>query len=132
MQKYVVKSEQIHALHQLLKAYTLFEKDVEYIVQNGKIVIVDEHTGRLMPGRRFSEGLHSAIEAKEGVRIEEETKTLATITLQNLFRMFERLSGMTGTAETESEEFMHIYKLPVIVVPTTKKVIRKITMILFS
>ncbi len=125
MQKYVVKSEQIHALHQLLKAYTLFEKDVEYIVQNGKIVIVDEHTGRLMPGRRFSEGLHSAIEAKEGVRIEEETKTLATITLQNLFRMFERLSGMTGTAETESEEFMHIYKLPVIVVPTNKKVIRK-------
>ncbi|MEO0288384.1 MAG: preprotein translocase subunit SecA [candidate division WOR-3 bacterium] len=125
MQKYVVKSEQIHALHQLLKAYTLFEKDVEYIVQNGKIVIVDEHTGRLMPGRRFSEGLHSAIEAKEGVRIEEETKTLATITLQNLFRMFEKLSGMTGTAETESEEFMHIYKLPVIVVPTNKKVIRK-------
>ncbi len=125
MQQYILKSEQIHALHQLLKAYTLFEKDVEYIVQNGKVVIVDEHTGRLMPGRRFSEGLHSAIEAKEDVRIEEETKTLATITLQNLFRMFERLSGMTGTAETEQDEFLHIYKLPVIVIPTNKKVIRK-------
>ncbi|MDD3803444.1 MAG: preprotein translocase subunit SecA [bacterium] len=123
--RYAEKSEYIHALHQLLKAHTLFEKDVEYIVQNGKIVIVDEHTGRLMPSRRFSEGLHSAIEAKENVSIQEETKTLATITLQNLFRMFSKLSGMTGTAETEAGEFMHIYKLPVLVIPTNKDVIRK-------
>ncbi len=122
---YSQKSEYIHAVNQLLKAYILFEKDVEYIVQNDKIIIVDEHTGRLMPGRRFSEGLHSAIEAKENVRIEEETRTLATITLQNLFRMFEKLSGMTGTAETEAKEFMHIYKLPVIVIPTNKPVIRE-------
>ncbi|PIP14392.1 MAG: hypothetical protein COX48_01075, partial [bacterium (Candidatus Stahlbacteria) CG23_combo_of_CG06-09_8_20_14_all_34_7] len=125
MQRYAERSEYIHALHQLLKAHTLFEKDVEYIVQNGKIVIVDEHTGRLMPSRRFSEGLHSAIEAKENVSIQEETKTLATITLQNLFRMFSKLSGMTGTAETEASEFMHIYKLPVIVIPTNENVIRK-------
>lgn len=125
MDDYIAKSEYIHALHQLLKAYTLFEKDVEYIVQNGKVIIVDEHTGRLMPGRRFSEGLHSAIEAKERVQIEEETKTLATITLQNLFRMFEKLSGMTGTAETEANEFMQIYKLPVQVIPTNRPVIRR-------
>ncbi|MGE3062408.1 MAG: preprotein translocase subunit SecA [bacterium] len=125
IQKYAERSEYIHALHQLLKAHTLFERDVEYIVQNGKIVIVDEHTGRLMPSRRFSEGLHSAIEAKENVSIQEETKTLATITLQNLFRMFSKLSGMTGTAETEAGEFMHIYKLPVLVIPTNRDVVRK-------
>lgn len=124
MQNYAERSEYIHALHQLLKAHTLFERDVEYIVQSGKIVIVDEHTGRLMPSRRFSEGLHSAIEAKENVSIQEETKTLATITLQNLFRMFSKLSGMTGTAETEASEFMHIYKLPVTVIPTNRPVIR--------
>lgn len=123
--QYSVKSELIHAVHQLLKAYTVFEKDVDYIVQENKVIIVDEHTGRLMPGRRYSEGLHSAIEAKEKVDIEEETRTLATITLQNLFRMFEKLSGMTGTAETESKEFIHIYKLPVLVIPTNRPVIRK-------
>lgn len=123
--EYSGKSELIHAVHQLLKAYTVFEKDVDYIVQENKVIIVDEHTGRLMPGRRYSEGLHSAIEAKEKVDIEEETRTLATITLQNLFRMFDKLSGMTGTAETEAKEFMHIYKLPVLVIPTNRPVIRK-------
>ncbi|MDY6788048.1 MAG: SEC-C metal-binding domain-containing protein, partial [candidate division WOR-3 bacterium] len=118
-------SEKIHSVHQLLKAYTLFTKDVDYIIKESKIVIVDEHTGRLMPGRRFSEGMHSAIEAKENVDIEEETKTLATITLQNLFRMFVKLSGMTGTAETEAQEFKHIYDLDVIVIPTNRPVIRQ-------
>lgn len=121
---YASKSERIHSVQQLLRAYTMFVRDVDYIVQEGKVIIVDEHTGRLMPGRRFSEGIHSAIEAKENVNIQEETKTLATITLQNLFRMFDKLSGMTGTAETEAKEFMHIYKMPVVVIPTNKPVIR--------
>ena len=119
------KSERLHDLSQLLKAYCLFEKDVNYVVQEGKVMIVDEHTGRLMPGRRFSDGLHQALEAKEGVAIEQETQTMATITIQNYFRMYEKLAGMTGTAETEANEFHQIYKLDVIVVPTNRPCIRK-------
>ncbi len=122
---YAGKNERIHNIQALLKAYSLFEKDVEYVVQDGKVLIVDEFTGRLMPGRRYSEGLHQAIEAKEGVRIEGETQTLATITLQNFFRMYEKLAGMTGTAETEAREFWEIYKLDVAVVPTHKTCVRK-------
>ena len=121
---YLEKSDKIHTIHQLLKAYILFEKDVEYVVQEGKVLIVDEFTGRLMPGRRFSEGLHQALEAKEGVKIEGETQTLATITLQNYFRLYRKLAGMTGTAETEADEFWQIYKLDVIVIPTHRQVIR--------
>jgi preprotein translocase subunit SecA len=121
---YAVKNERIHNIQALLKAYSLYEKDVEYVVQDGKVMIVDEFTGRLMPGRRYSDGLHQAIEAKEGVRVEGETQTLATITLQNFFRMYEKLAGMTGTAETESREFWEIYKLDVSVIPTHRKVIR--------
>jgi preprotein translocase subunit SecA len=121
---YAVKNERIHNIQALLKAYTLYEKDVEYVVQEGKVMIVDEFTGRLMPGRRYSEGLHQAIEAKEGVRVEGETQTLATITLQNFFRMYSRLAGMTGTAETEAREFWEIYKLDCSVIPTHRKVIR--------
>jgi preprotein translocase subunit SecA len=115
-----VKSERLHNISQLLKAYCLFEKDVHYVVQQNKVMIVDEHTGRLMAGRRFSDGLHQALEAKEGVKIERETQTLASITIQNYFRMYEKLSGMTGTAETEANEFHQIYKLDVIVIPTNK------------
>ncbi|MBI4719818.1 MAG: preprotein translocase subunit SecA [Chitinivibrionia bacterium] len=122
--KYGEKSDAIHNFNQLLKAYTLFERDVEYVVQDGRVIIVDEFTGRLMPGRRFSDGLHQALEAKEGVKVEGETQTLATITLQNYFRMYERLSGMTGTAETEAEEFFKIYKLDVSVIPTNEDVRR--------
>jgi preprotein translocase subunit SecA len=122
---YAVKNERIHNIQALLKAYSLYERDVEYVVQDGKVLIVDEFTGRLMPGRRYSEGLHQAIEAKEGVRVEGETQTLATITLQNFFRMYEKLAGMTGTAETEANEFWEIYKLDVSVIPTHKKVVRK-------
>jgi len=122
--KYGEKSDAIHNFTQLLKAYALFEQDVEYVVQDGRVIIVDEFTGRLMPGRRFSDGLHQALEAKEGVKIEGETQTLATITLQNYFRMYKKLSGMTGTAETEAEEFHKIYKLPVNVVPTNETVRR--------
>ncbi len=122
--KYAEKSQVIHSFSQLLKAYTLFEKDVEYVVQDGRVMIVDEFTGRLMPGRRFSDGLHQALEAKEKVKIEGETQTFATITLQNYFRMYEKLAGMTGTAETEEEEFHKIYKLEVNVVPTNKPVRR--------
>jgi preprotein translocase subunit SecA len=122
--RYAERSESIHNFSQLLRAYTLFQKDVEYVVQEGRVIIVDEFTGRLMPGRRFSEGLHQALEAKEGVRIEGETQTLATITLQNYFRMYEKLAGMTGTAETEAEEFHKIYKLEVQVVPTNEPVRR--------
>jgi len=107
-----------------LRAYTLFEKDVEYVVQDGKVLIVDEFTGRILPGRRYSDGLHQAIEAKEGVEIEEETQTFATITLQNYFRMYDKLAGMTGTAETEAQEFHDIYKLDVVVIPTNKPCIR--------
>lgn len=116
--------EIIHHINQALKAHTLFKRDKDYIVKDGKVIIVDEFTGRLMPGRRFSDGLHQALEAKEKVKIERENQTLATITLQNYFRMYEKLAGMTGTAETEAEEFWHIYKLDVIVIPTNKPMIR--------
>ncbi|MFH1070116.1 MAG: preprotein translocase subunit SecA [Candidatus Glassbacteria bacterium] len=122
--EFIEKSDKIHTIHQLLKAYILFENDVEYVVQEGKVLIVDEFTGRLMPGRRFSEGLHQALEAKEGVKVEGETQTLATITLQNYFRLYRRLAGMTGTAETEADEFWQIYKLDVIVIPTDRPVVR--------
>ena len=118
------RSEKVHSISQLLKAYNLFEKDVEYVVQDGKILIVDEFTGRLMPGRRYSDGLHQAIEAKENVRIEGESQTLATITLQNYFRMYKKLAGMTGTAETEAQEFWDIYKLDVVSIPTNEPVRR--------
>jgi preprotein translocase subunit SecA len=118
------RTQKYHAITQLLKAYSLFDKDVEYVVQDGKVMIVDEFTGRLMPGRRFSDGLHQAIEAKELVRIEGETQTVATITLQNYFRMYEKLAGMTGTAETEAGEFWNIYKLDVVVIPTNKPIRR--------
>ena len=119
-----VKSERIHTLNQLLKAYTLFEKDIEYVVMNNKVMIVDEQTGRIMDGRRYSDGLHQAIEAKENVKIEDATQTFATITLQNYFRMYRKLSGMTGTAVTEQGEFWDIYKLDVVEIPTNKPVIR--------
>ncbi|UCH85620.1 MAG: preprotein translocase subunit SecA [Candidatus Latescibacterota bacterium] len=122
--RYAEKSDAIHNFNQLLKAFTLFEKDVEYVVQDGRVIIVDEFTGRLMPGRRFSDGLHQALEAKEGVKIEGETQTLATITLQNYFRMYEKLAGMTGTAATEAAEFHKIYKLDVSEVPTNEPVRR--------
>ncbi|MDD2403413.1 MAG: preprotein translocase subunit SecA [Victivallaceae bacterium] len=124
-QEFGKKSERLHDLSQLLRAFCLFEKDVHYVIQNGKIMIVDEHTGRVMPGRRFSDGLHQALEAKERVTIEEETQTLASITIQNYFRMYEKLAGMTGTAETEANEFHQIYKLDVIVIPTNRPCIRK-------
>jgi preprotein translocase subunit SecA len=119
------RSDRIHTIHQLLKAYSLYEKDVEYVVsEDGKIMIVDEFTGRLLSGRRYSEGLHQAIEAKEGVKVERDTQTLATVTLQNYFRMYKKLAGMTGTAETEAAEFYDIYKLDVVVIPTNKPMIR--------
>ena len=119
------RSSRIHHLQQLLKAFTLFQKDVEYVVQNGQVLIVDEFTGRVLPGRRFSGGLHQALESKENVKIENETHTLASITLQNYFRMYNKLAGMTGTAETEAAEFEKIYKLEVTVIPTHKPVARK-------
>ncbi|MFO7789343.1 MAG: preprotein translocase subunit SecA [Bacteroidales bacterium] len=119
------KSERVHTINQLLKAYTLFEKDVEYVVMENKVKIVDEQTGRIMEGRRYSDGLHQAIEAKENVKIEAATQTHATITLQNYFRMYHKLSGMTGTAETEAGEFLDIYNLDVVVIPTNKPVIRE-------
>src|SRR5262249_26916372 len=122
--EYAQRNEKIHNVLQLLKGYALFEKDVEYVVQDGKVLIVDEFTGRLMPGRRYSDGLHQAIEAKEGVTVEGETQTLATITLQNFFRLYEKLAGMTGTAETEAREFYEISKLDVAVIPTNKSVCR--------
>jgi preprotein translocase subunit SecA len=119
------RSDRIHTIHQLLKAYALYEKDVEYVVsEDGKIMIVDEFTGRLLSGRRYSEGLHQAIEAKEGVKVERDTQTLATVTLQNYFRMYKKLAGMTGTAETEAAEFYDIYKLDVVVIPTNKPMVR--------
>lgn len=124
-QEYGLTSERIHNISQLLRAYSLFEKDVEYVLDNGKVVIVDEFTGRLMPGRRFSDGLHQALEAKEGVKIERETQTLATITLQNYFRLYHKLAGMTGTAETEATEFWQIYKLDVVVIPTNEPIRRE-------
>ena len=118
------RSEKIHSISQLLRAYCLYEKDVEYVVQENKVLIVDEFTGRLMPGRRWSDGLHQAVEAKEGVAIERETQTLATITIQNYFRLYKKLAGMTGTAETEATEFQNIYKLGVVVIPTNKPCVR--------
>src|SRR5271154_2109317 len=121
------KAQKMHAISQLLKAYSLYLLDVEYVVQENKVIIVDQHTGRLMPGRRWSDGLHQAVEAKEGVTIERETQTLATITIQNYFRLYQKLAGMTGTAETEATEFQNIYKLGVIVVPTNRPNIRKDT-----
>ena len=114
----------VHHINQALKAHTLFKRDVDYIVKEGEVIIVDEFTGRLMPGRRYSEGLHQALEAKEGVKIESENQTLATITFQNYFRMYKKLAGMTGTADTEAPEFKKIYKLDVMVIPTHKKMIR--------
>jgi len=122
--RYAEISEEIHSLSQLLRAYSLYERDVEYVVQDGKVMIVDENTGRVMPGRRWSDGLHQAIEAKEGVAIERETRTYATITIQNYFRMYEKLAGMTGTAETEATEFNEIYRLTVQVIPTNQPCIR--------
>ncbi len=122
--EFAEKSDQLHSIHQLLRAYSLFERDVEYVVTDGKVLIVDEFTGRLMPGRRYSDGLHQALEAKEGVTVEGETQTLATITLQNYFRMYHKLAGMTGTAETEAAEFWEIYKLDVVVIPTNEPVRR--------
>ena len=122
--EYAAKSETLHIIHKLLQAHALYEKDVEYVVQDGQVFIVDEFTGRLMPGRRWSDGLHQAVEAKEGVTVREETQTLATITIQNYFRMYEKLAGMTGTAETEETEFHQIYKLDVSVIPTNRPVRR--------
>jgi preprotein translocase subunit SecA len=121
---YAAKSEKLNIIHQLLRAHALYEKDVEYVVQDGQIFIVDEFTGRILPGRRWSDGLHQAVEAKEGVQVRGETQTLATITIQNYFRMYAKLSGMTGTAETEEEEFYKIYKLEVMVIPTNRPVRR--------
>jgi preprotein translocase subunit SecA len=121
---FVKVSEEIHTISTLVRAYALFEKDVHYVVQEGKVMIVDENTGRIMPGRRWSEGLHQAVEAKEGVKIEKETKTYATITIQNYFRLYEKLAGMTGTAETEAGEFKDIYNLGVVAIPTNKPCIR--------
>ncbi|MDR1938782.1 MAG: preprotein translocase subunit SecA, partial [Tannerellaceae bacterium] len=121
---YSVKSERVHTINQLLKAYTLFEKDDEYVVMDNKVMIVDEQTGRIMEGRRYSDGLHQAIEAKERVKVEAATQTFATITLQNYFRMYHKLAGMTGTAETEAGEFWNIYKLDVVVIPTNRPIAR--------
>ena len=123
--EFEAKAQQIHCISQLLKAYCLYLKDVQYVVQDNKVIIVDENTGRLMTGRRWSEGLHQAVEAKEGVEVERETQTYATITIQNYFRLYHKLAGMTGTAETEAQEFLDIYKLGVLVIPTNKPVARK-------
>ncbi|HEX8904838.1 MAG TPA: hypothetical protein VF771_08365, partial [Longimicrobiaceae bacterium] len=122
--EYAEKSEKIHVIHQLLKAYTLFNKDEQYVIQNGEVMIVDEFTGRMMQGRRWSDGLHQAVEAKEGVSVKAETQTMATITIQNYFRMYDKLGGMTGTAETEEGEFHQIYGLEVMVIPTNRPVQR--------
>lgn len=124
-QRYTRSSELLHTVQQLVKAYWLFEKDVHYVIKEDQVVIVDEFTGRMMPGRRWSDGLHQAVEAKEGVRVAEENQTLATVTFQNFFRGYEKLAGMTGTADTEAAEFNNIYKLDVVVIPTNKKMIRK-------
>ncbi|MBI1835983.1 MAG: preprotein translocase subunit SecA [Flavobacteriia bacterium] len=125
IREYSIKSERIHSVTQLLKAYTLFEKEIEYIIMDGKIKLVDEQTGRVMEGRRYSDGLHQAIEAKENVTVEAATQTYATVTLQNYFRMYHKLAGMTGTAETEAKEFWDIYKLDVVVIPPNKIISRK-------
>ena len=124
-QEMEAKAQQIHAIAQLLKAYALYQRDVQYVVQDNKVVIVDENTGRLMSGRRWSDGLHQAVEAKEAVEVERETQTYATITIQNYFRLYTKLAGMTGTAETEAQEFFDIYKLGVLVIPTNKPCLRK-------
>lgn len=124
-QDYSIKAERIHTINQLLKAYAMFEKDVEYVVMDNKVKIVDEQTGRIMDGRRYSDGLHQAIEAKENVKVEAATQTYATVTLQNYFRMYHKLAGMTGTAETESQELWDIYELDVVVIPTNKPIQRK-------
>src|SRR6266702_3205895 len=121
---YAMKSETLHIIHKLLQAHALYEREVDYVVQEGKVLIVDEFTGRLMHGRRWSEGLHQAVEAKEGVAVQEESQTLATITIQNYFRMYDKLAGMTGTAETEETEFFQIYGLEVVVIPTNRPVRR--------
>jgi preprotein translocase subunit SecA len=125
MREFSIKSERIHTVNQLLKAYTVFEKDVEYVIDGGQVKIVDEQTGRIMEGRRYSDGLHQAIEAKENVKIEAATQTYATVTLQNYFRMYHKLAGMTGTATTEAQEFWSIYKLDVVEIPTNRPVVRK-------
>ncbi len=125
LQDYAIKADRIHSVQQLLKAYTLFDKDVEYVVMEGKVKIVDEQTGRILDGRRYSDGLHQAIEAKENVQVEAATQTFATVTLQNYFRMFHKLCGMTGTAETEAGEFWEIYKLDVVTIPTNMAISRK-------
>lgn len=125
VREYSIKSERIHSINQLLKAYTLFEKEVEYVILDGKVKIVDESTGRILEGRRYSDGLHQAIEAKENVEVEAATQTYATVTLQNYFRMYHKLAGMTGTAETEAKEFWDIYKLDVVIVPTNRAVSRQ-------
>ncbi len=123
-QEFEAKAQRIHAISQLLKAFCLYQKDVQYVIQDNKVIIVDENTGRLMTGRRWSDGLHQAVEAKEGVAIERETQTLATITIQNYFRLYHKLAGMTGTAETEAQEFFDIYKLGVLVIPTNRPIAR--------
>ena len=123
--KYSERSDRIHTVTQLLKAYCLYEIDNEYVIQDGKVLIVDEFTGRILPGRRYSDGLHQAIEAKEGVEVERDTQTFATITIQNYFRLYKKLAGMTGTAETEAGEFFDIYKLDVVVVPTNRDIVRE-------
>lgn len=125
LRDFSIKSERIHTINQLLKSYALFERDVDYVVMDGKVKIVDEQTGRILDGRRYSDGLHQAIEAKENVKVEAATQTYATVTLQNYFRMYNKLAGMTGTAETEAKEFWDIYKLDVVVIPTNKPVVRK-------
>ena len=121
---FMTRNERVHNCTQLLRAYCLYERDVEYVVQDNRVLIVDEFTGRILPGRRWSDGLHQAVEAKEGVQIERETQTLATITIQNYFRLYKKLAGMTGTAETEAAEFNDIYKLDVISIPTNRPIRR--------
>src|SRR5213078_1111692 len=116
--------ESIHHVYQALRAHTLYKKDVDYVVKDGEVIIVDEFTGRMMPGRRWSDGLHQAVEAKENVKIERENQTLATISFQNYFRMYAKLAGMTGTAETEAAEFEKIYRLEIVVIPTNKPLLR--------
>ena len=123
-EKFMRASDLLHSTQQLIKAYWLFEKDVQYVIKDNEIMIVDEFTGRMMPGRRWSDGLHQAVEAKEGVKVAGENQTLATVTFQNFFRMYEKLAGMTGTADTEAAEFNNIYKLEVIVIPTNKDMVR--------
>ncbi len=122
--EYALKSEKLHIIHKLLQAHALYEKEVDYVVQDGQVLIVDEFTGRVMAGRRWADGLHQAVEAKEGVQVKGETQTLATITIQNYFRMYDKLSGMTGTAETEEQEFFTIYGLEVSVIPTNRPIRR--------